>query len=62
MPLFDDIEVLNVFSQGLKDFRKLGLTVLLRIEFFELVLKFMKCGLERDNFRGINLTYDDLRE
>jgi hypothetical protein len=62
MPLFDDIKVLNVFSQGLKEFRKLGLTVFLRIEFFELVFKFMKCGLERDNFRGIDLADDNLRK
>jgi hypothetical protein len=60
MPLFDDIEVLNVFSQWLKDFRELRITVLLWIEFFELVFKFMKCGLERDNFDRISLAYYNL--
>jgi hypothetical protein len=60
MPFLDDVEVLQVLSQGFNDFGELGLRIFLRVKFFKFVIEFMQCGLERDNFRGVDLTDDDL--
>lgn len=62
MPFLDDIKVLQVLSQGFNDFGELGFRIFLSVKFFKFVIKFMQCGLERDNFSGVDLTDDDLGE